>query len=165
MFEWWIIKDACVLCLCACWCFIQSAKRKVLAVSNHSRLSLLRSSPVSSALLSADLFDPSRVSLFCLPSLIPVIIGFSNRPIHMRPMWLKYDSFSFTITSYSWMTCLIASRMQLFVHQAGQGICNILFQYRSSKLSISSISSALSSKTGTLHITSWSVHCCFLFFY
>ena len=73
--------------------------------------------------------------LLLLPSIPPSIRVFSNEStLHMR--WLKYWSFSFSISPSNEHPGLISSRMDWLDLLAVQGILKSLLQHHSSKASI-----------------------------
>ena len=73
--------------------------------------------------------------LLLLPSIFPSIRVFSNESaLHIR--WLKYWSFSFSISPSNEYSGLISFRMDWLDLLAIQGILKSLLQYHSSKASI-----------------------------
>ena len=73
--------------------------------------------------------------LFLLPSIFPSIRVFSNESaLHIR--WLKYESFSFSISPSSEYSGLISFRMDWLDLLTVQGTLKSLLQHHSSKPSI-----------------------------
>ena len=92
-------------------------------------------------LMSIESVMPSNHLVLChplllLPSIFPSIRVFSNESVlHIR--WLKYWSFSFSISPSTEYSGLISSRMDWFdLLIAVQGTLKSLFQHHSSKASI-----------------------------
>ena len=91
------------LTLCSPW---TAAHQASLSVTNSR--SLLK-------LMSIELVIPSNHLIFCrpfllLPSIFPSIKGFPNESV-LRIRWLKYWSFSFSISPSNEYSGLISSRM------------------------------------------------------
>ena len=90
-------------------------------------------------LISIELVMPSSHLILCCPLLLlppipPRIRVFSNKStLHMR--WLKYSSFSFSISPSSEHPGLISFRMDWLDLLAVQGTLKSLLQYHSSKAS------------------------------
>ena len=72
--------------------------------------------------------------LLLLPSIFPSIRVFSNESVHIR--WLKYCSFSFSISLSNEYSGLISFRMDWLGLLAVQGTLKSLLQHYSSKASI-----------------------------
>ena len=91
-------------------------------------------------LISIDWMMPSNHLILCclllfLPSLFPSIRVFSSESaLHIR--WLKYWSFSFSISPSNECSGLISFRIDWFDLLAVQGNLKSLLQYQSSKASI-----------------------------
>ena len=87
--------------------------------------------------MSIELVMPSNHLIHChplllLPSIFPSIRFFSNESaLHIR--WLKYWSFSFSISPSNEYSGLISFRMDWFNLLAGQGTLKSLLQHHSSK--------------------------------
>ena len=73
--------------------------------------------------------------LFLLPSIFPSSRGFSSESV-LCMRWLKYWSFSFSISPSNECLGLISFRMDWFHILTVQGTPNSLFQHHSSKASI-----------------------------
>ena len=102
-----------------------------LSITNSQ--SLLRLMPIESMMPSSHLI--LCCPLLLLPSIPPSIRVFSNEStLHMR--WLKYWSFSFSISPSNEHPGLISSRMDWLDLLAVQGILKSLLQHHSSKASI-----------------------------
>ena len=91
-------------------------------------------------LMSIELLMPSSHLILCrplllLPSIFPSIRGFSNESA-LLIRWLKYWSFSFSITPSSEYSGLISFRMDWLDLLAVQGTLKSLPQHHSSKASI-----------------------------
>ena len=104
-----------------------AAHQASLSVTNFRRLLKL---------MSIESVMPSNYLIFCHPllppSIFPSIRVFSSESVlHIR--WLKYWSFSFTISEYSG---LISFRMDWLDLLAVQGFLKSLLQHHSSKASI-----------------------------
>ena len=88
-------------------------------------------------LLSIKLVMPSNHLFLCrplllLPSIFPSIRVFSNESVlHIR--WLKYWSFSFSISPSNEYSQMISFRVDWFDHLAVQGTLKSLIQHHSSK--------------------------------
>ena len=88
-------------------------------------------------LLSIKLVMPSNHLFLCrplllLPSIFPSIRVFSNESVlHIR--WLKYWSFSFSISPSNEYSQMISFRVDWFDHLAVQGTLKSLIQHYSSK--------------------------------
>ena len=99
---------------------------------HHQLLQLLKLMSIESVMPS------SHLILYCPllpPSIFPSIRVFSNESVlHIR--WLKYWSFSFSISPSSEYSGLISFRMDLLDLLAVQGTLKSLLQYHSSKASI-----------------------------
>ena len=96
------------------------------------------SSISQSLLMVSELVMPSNHLILChpllLPSIFPSIMVFSNESIlHIR--WLKYWSFSFSISPSNEYSGLISFRMDWLDLLAVQGVKSLL-QHHSSKASI-----------------------------
>ena len=76
-----------------------------------------------------------RHPLLLLPSIFPSIKGFPNESV-LRIRWLKYWSFSFSISPSNEYSGLISSRMDWLDLLAVQGTLKSLLQHHSSKASI-----------------------------
>ena len=90
--------------------------------------------------MSIELVVPSNHLILCrplllLPSIFPSIRVFSNESA-LRIRWLKYWSFSFSISPSSEYSGLISFRMDWFDLLAIQGTLKSLLQHHSSKASI-----------------------------
>ena len=101
-------------------------------VHHHSQ-SLLRLISIESVMLSNHLilYHP----LLLLPSVFPSIRVFSNESV-LCIMWLKYWSFSFSITPSNEYSGLISFRIDWLDLLAVQGTLKSLLQHHSSKASI-----------------------------
>ena len=107
----------------------------------HTRLSL--SFTISQSLLkfmSIESLMPSNHLILCRPrllspSIFPSIRVFSNE-FALRIRWLKYWSFSFSISPSNDYARLISFRIYLFDLLAVQGTLKTLLQHHSSKASI-----------------------------
>ena len=94
---------------------------------------------------------PSNHLILCnplhlLPSIFPSIRVFSIESVlHIR--WLKYRSFSFSISPFNEYSGLISFRMDWLDFLAVQGTLRSLIQHHSSKASILSVLSFLYSST------------------
>ena len=91
-------------------------------------------------LTSIDLVMPSNRLTLChpllfLPSIFPSIRVFSSESV-LRIRWLKYWSFSFSISTSKEHSGLISFRMDWFDLCAVQGTFKSLLQHHSSKASI-----------------------------
>ena len=91
-------------------------------------------------LMSIESVMPSNYLIFCyplllLPSIFPSIRVFSNESA-LRIRWLKYWSFSFSISPSSEYSGLISFRMDWLDLLAAQGTLKSLPQHHSSKASI-----------------------------
>ena len=73
--------------------------------------------------------------LLLLPSIFPSITVFSNEPV-LHSRWLKYWSFSFSISPSNEQSGLISFRMDWLDLLAVQGTLKSLLQHHSSKASI-----------------------------
>ena len=91
-------------------------------------------------LMSTELVMPSNHLILCcplllLPSIFPSIRVFSNESVfHIR--WLKYWSFSFSISASNQYSGLISFSIDWFDLLAVQGTLKSLLQHVSSKVSI-----------------------------
>ena len=74
-------------------------------------------------------------SILLPPSIFPNIRVFSNESV-LRIRWLKYWSFSFSISPSNEYSGLISFRMDWLYHLAVQGTLKSLLQHHSSKASI-----------------------------
>ena len=102
-----------------------------------------------SLLMSIELVMPSNHLILCrpllLPSIFPRIRIFSNESVlHIR--WLKYWSFSFSISPSNEYSGLISFRMDWLNLLAVQGTLKSLLQHHSSKASILRCSAFFTSK-------------------
>ena len=109
-----------------------TAARKASLSFTNSR-SLLK-------LMSIQLVMPSNHLILCyplllLPSLLPIIRVFSNKP-DLCIRWPKYWSFSFSINPSNEYSGLISFRIDWLDLLAVQGTLKSLFQHHSSKASI-----------------------------
>ena len=91
-------------------------------------------------LMSIELLMPSNYLIFChplflLPSIFPTIRVFSNESI-LLIRWLKYWSFSFSISPSNEYSGLISFRIDWLDLLAVQGTLKGLLQHHSSKASI-----------------------------
>ena len=91
-------------------------------------------------LMSIELVMPSNHLILCrplllLPSIFPSILGFSNESA-LCIRWLKYWSFSFSISPSNQYSGLISFRMDWLDLLAVQGTLKSLLQHHSSKASI-----------------------------
>ena len=108
-----------------------AAHQASLSITNSQRL--LKFKSIKSVM-------PSNHLILCrplllLPSIIPRIKVFSNESVlHIK--WLKYWSFSFSISPSSEYSELITFRIDWFDLLAVQGTLKSLFQHHSSKASI-----------------------------
>ena len=89
--------------------------------------------------MSIESVMPSNHLILCcpllLPSIFPSVRVFSNKSVlHIR--WLKYWSFSFSISPFKEYSGLISFRMDWLDLLAVQGILKSLLQHHSSKASI-----------------------------
>ena len=96
--------------------------------------------PEFTKLMSIESLMPSNQLILChlflfLPSIIPSIRVFSNESV-LRIRWLKYWSFSFSISPSNEYSGLISFRMDWLDLLAVQGTLKSLLQYHSSKASI-----------------------------
>ena len=116
------------------WLFVTPwtiAHQASLSITNSQRL--LKFKSIKSVM-------PSNHLILCrplllLPSIIPRIKVFSNESVlHIK--WLKYWSFSFSISPSSEYSELITFRIDWFDLLAVQGTLKSLFQHHSSKASI-----------------------------
>jgi len=115
------------------WLFVtlwSAAHQASLSITNSQ--SLLK-------LISIELVMPSNHLVLCcpllLPSVFPSIRVFSNESVlHIR--WLKYWSFSFSISPSNEYSGLVSFRMDWFDFLAVQGTLKSFLQYHSSKSSI-----------------------------
>ena len=133
----WIIRgtlSSVQLSLSHVWLFANlwtAAHQVSLSVSNSQ--SLLK-------LVSMESVMPSNHLILCcplllLPSIFPSIRVFSNESVlHIR--WLKYWSFSFSISPYNEHSGLISLRMGWLDLLVVQGTLKSLLQHHSSKASI-----------------------------
>ena len=108
-----------------------AARQASLSITNS------RSSP---KLMSISLVMPSSHLILCrpillLPQIPPSIRVFSSEST-LRIRWLKYWSFSFSISPSNEHPGLISFRMDWLDLLAVQGTCKSLLQYHSSKASI-----------------------------
>ena len=88
--------------------------------------------------------------LLLLPSIFPSIRVFSNESaLHMR--WLKYWSFSFSISPFNEHPGLISFRMDWLDLLAVQGTLRSLLQHHSSKASILQLSFFIVQHSGVIH--------------
>ena len=111
--------------------------------SQHARPPCLSPTPrvhSNSYLLSIESVTPSNHLILCrplllLPSIFPLIRVFSSESnLHMK--WLKYWSFSFSISPSNEHAGLISFRMDWLDLLAVQGTLKSLLQHNSSKASI-----------------------------
>ena len=96
--------------------------------------------PEFTKLMSIESLMPSNQLILChlflfLPSIIPSIRVFSNESV-LRIRWLKYWSFSFSISPSNEYSGLISFRMDWLDLLAVQGTLKSLLQHHSSKASI-----------------------------
>ena len=96
--------------------------------------------PEFTKLMSIESLMPSNQLILChlflfLPSIIPSIRVFSNESV-LRIRWLKYWSFSLSISPSTEYSGLISFRVDWFDLLAVQGTFNSLLQLHSSKASI-----------------------------
>ena len=131
------------------WFFANPAARQAsLSVTNSQ--SLLKLTSVESVM-------PSNHLIFChplllLPSIFPGIRVFSNElALHIK--WLKYWSFSFSISPSTEHPGLISFRNDWFDLPAVQGTLNSLLQHHSSKASILQCSAFFMVQLSHPHIT------------
>ena len=108
----------------------------------HARLPCWSPTPrtCSNSSLSFKLVIPSNHLILChplllLPSIFPSISVFFNESV-LRIRWLKYWSFSFSISPYNGYSGLVSFRMDWFDLHAVQGTLKSLLQHHSSKASI-----------------------------
>ena len=106
----------------------------------HTMLPCPLLSPRVLKLMSIELVMPSNYLIFChplllLPSIFPSIRVFSNE-LALRIRWLKYWSFSFSISPSNEYSGLISFRIDLFALLAVQGTLKSLLQHHSSKVLI-----------------------------
>ena len=98
-----------------------AAHQTSLSISNSQSLLKLR---------SIKLVMPSNHLILCCPLLLPSIFSrirvFSMESV-LRIKWLKYWSFSFSISPFNEYSGLISIRIDWFDHLAVQGILKILF--------------------------------------
>ena len=107
-----------------------------------------------------DAIQPSHPlsTLLFLPSIFPSIRVFSTESVlHIR--WLKYRSFSFSISPFNEYSGLISFRMDWLDFLAVQGTLRSLIQHHSSKASILSVLSFLYSSTLPSIHDYWKNHC------
>ena len=115
------------------WLFVTpwtAALQASLSVTNS--WSLLKLMPIASVM-------PSNHLILChpvlLPSIFPITRVFSNESV-FRIRWLKYCSFSFSISPFSEYSGLISFRRDWFDLLAAQGALKSFLQCYSSKASI-----------------------------
>ena len=107
--------------------------------------------------MSIELMMPSNHLILChilllLPSIYPSLRVFSNESVlHIR--WLKYWSFSFSISPFNEYSGLISFRMDWLDLLAVQGTLKSLLQHHSSKASILRLSAFLMVQFSHLHMT------------
>ena len=104
---------------------------------NRPGLPVHRQLPEFTKLMSIESLMPSNQLILChlflfLPSIIPSIRVFSNESV-LRIRWLKYWSFSFSISPSNEYSGLISFRMDWLDLLAVQGTLKSLLQYHSSK--------------------------------
>ena len=109
--------------------------------------------------MSIESVMPSNHLILChplllLPSIFPSIRVFSDESI-LRLRWLKYWSFSFSISPSNGHPGLISFRMDWLYLLAAQGTLKSLLQHHSSKASIF-FGTQLSSQSNS-HIHTWSL--------
>ena len=110
-----------------------------MTVAHQASLSITNSQS-SLELMSIQSVMPSSHLILCrpllfLPSIFPSIRVFSNESVlHIR--WLKYWSFSFSISPSNEHLGLVSFRMDWLDLFAVQGTCKSLLQHHSSKASI-----------------------------
>ena len=107
--------------------------------ARHASLSIPSSQSLL-RLMSIKLEMPSKHLILCcplllLPSIFPSIRVFSSESV-LRIRWLKYWSFSFSISPFNEYPGLISFRIDWFDLLAVQGTLQSLLQHRSSKASI-----------------------------
>ena len=108
-----------------------AAAQAFLSITNSQRLPKLKS--IKSVMPSNHLI-PCH-SLLLLPSIFPGIRAFSNKSaLHIR--WLKYWTFSFSISPSNEYSGLISFRMHWLDLPAVQRTLESLLQHHSSKTSI-----------------------------
>ena len=132
--------------MCSSWAFssVQSLSRVLLFASpwtaaRQASLSITNTQSLLE-LMSIELVMPSNHLILCcplllLPSILPSIRVFSNE-LALRVRWLKYWSFSFSISTSSEYSGLISFRMDWLALLAVQGTLKSLLQLHSSKASI-----------------------------
>ena len=102
-----------------------------LSITNSR--SILKLMPIESVMLSNHLI--LCCPIFLPPSIFPSIRVFSNESV-LRIRWLKYWSFSFSMSPSNEYSGLISFRMDWLDLLAVQGTLHSLLQYHSSKASI-----------------------------
>ena len=112
-------------------------------------------------LVSAMSVMPSNHLILCcpllLPSIFPSVRVFSNKSVlHIR--WLKYWSFSFSISPFKEYSGLISFRMDWLDLLAVQGILKSFLQHYSSKASILQHSAFFIVQLSHLYVTTGKTH-------
>ena len=121
---------AAVYSLSCVWLFATQWTAALQAsLSSIISLSLLKLMSIESLMLSNHLI---LCHPLLLPSVFPSTRVFSNE-LALRIRWLKYWSFSFSITLYTQHSGFISFRMDLLDLLAVQGILKSLLQYHRSK--------------------------------
>ena len=110
------------------WLFPTAAHQASLAITNSQ--SLLKLKSIESVMPSDHFILCHRLLL--LPSIFPSIRVFSKESV-FRMRWLKYWSFSFSISPFNGYSGLILFRIDWFDLLAPQGILKSLLQHHSSK--------------------------------
>ena len=90
--------------------------------------------------------------LFLLPSIFPIIKVFSNELV-LCIRWLKYWSFSFSISPSNAFTGFISFRIDWFDFLAVQGTLKSLLQHHSSKVSVLQCSAFFMVQLSCLYLT------------
>ena len=121
-------------------------------VARQASLSITNSRS-SLKLMSIESVMPSNHLILChpllLPSIFPSIRVFSKESVlHIR--WLKYRSFSFSLSASNEYSVLISFRIDWFDLLVVQGTLKSLLQHYSSKASLTNLDSILESRDITL---------------
>ena len=121
-------------------------------VARQASLSITNSRS-SLKLMSIKSVMPSNHLILChpllLPSIFPTIRVFSKESVlHIR--WLKYRSFSFSLSASNEYSVLISFRIDWFDLLVVQGTLKSLLQHYSSKASLTILDSILESRDITL---------------
>ena len=121
-------------------------------VARQASLSITNSRS-SLKLMSIKSVMPSNHLILChpllLPSIFPTIRVFSKESVlHIR--WLKYRSFSFSLSASNEYSVLISFRIDWFDLLVVQGTLKSLLQHYSSKASLTNLDSILESRDITL---------------